>query len=133
MMGMTGLAYCSVMMMVMPFLVADLPGAIDDDLLIGWTQAEQRLIEEQDHWLGHQGPADGKHLLLPAAQESSLAVEVVLQPRKEVEDILEVFCSFLLLCKVGPDLQVFENAAFRKDPSPFRTEDHSHPRSLVRL
>ena len=37
---------------------------VDDDR----RQSQRWLVHEQDSWAGHQGPADGEHLLLPAAQ-----------------------------------------------------------------
>ncbi len=67
MIGMTGLAYCSVMIMVMPFASRISFAAVDDDFLVCRAEAEQRLVKKEDPGLGHQRPADGQHLLLAAA------------------------------------------------------------------
>ena len=53
-------------------------------------EAGGRLVHEEQFRLGHQGPADGAHLLLTAGNSSGGLLAAVLQSRKKVVDPIEL-------------------------------------------
>ncbi len=72
-MGKIGRAYCSVTINGDPPLVPNLPDRPDQHGLDQGTQSHERFIQQQNLGLSHEGPADGQHLLLAAAQKAALA------------------------------------------------------------
>ena len=54
------------------------------------SQAQRRLVEQQQARPAHQGPADRQHLLLATRQGPARLPEALLQQREELEHHLEI-------------------------------------------
>src|SRR5438034_10915315 len=64
---------------------ADLADDTEDLLDQHRCEAKGWLVEHKQAWPGHEGPSDGEHLLLAAAQRSG----ALLQPLAEAREIFE--------------------------------------------
>ena len=69
-------------------------------------QAERRLVEQQDARLRHQAAGDGQHLLLAAGEKPGAAGQPLAQPRKALEQRLELGLAIDILSRVGAEQDV---------------------------
>ncbi len=74
-------------------------------------QPQGRLVQQQQFGLGHEGPAHGRHLLLPAGQRAGALLRPFLKPGKAGEDLLQAAAKFPAprVNRHGPQLQVFSD------------------------
>ena len=72
------------------------------------SQAHRGLVQQQQAWLGHQGPSHGQHLLLTSRQRAGLLRETLFEPREQREDPLQPFRQRAALpaARVAAELQV---------------------------
>src|SRR5712691_2652980 len=84
-------------------------------------EAHGRLVEQEQRRPGHEGAADGQHLLLAARERSPLLRGTLTQAREERERALEVGRDRLTVPpREGAELQVLEHGHPREDPPAFR-------------
>src|ERR1051325_422447 len=81
--------------------------------------ALRRFVEEQHLRVREQRTADGELLLLAAAEHAALALEHVLQDRKQRKHALHFTVQFLSL-RDGADTEIFPDGEMRKDVTALR-------------
>ena len=86
---------------------------LDDERDNFWRQALRRLVQQDDGRIGHQGAANGQHLLLAAGQGPPVPFLHLVQPWKHVENALGVPPRAFLL----EDLQILVRRKRREDAS----------------
>src|SRR2546425_12732314 len=80
-----------------------------------------RLVEQEQRRSGHEGAADGQHLLLAARERAALLRRTLAQTREEREQALEARRHPLTIRSYeGPELQVLEHGHPREDPPALR-------------
>jgi len=79
-------------------------------------QTKRRFVHHQDLWLGHQSPADCKHLLF-AAREGACHLPVpFLEAREQIIHALDILGdTCFVLAQIGADLEIFQDRQIGKD------------------
>jgi len=93
-----------------------------------WSEPLGRLVEHQKSSAGAQDSCDRQHLLLPARQFCTLAVEPFLKIGKQVEDLIQRQPA---AAHDRRQQKIFADVEARENPTLFRTDGESHPRNLV--
>ena len=87
---------------------------------------QRELIDQQQLGPGHQGAADGAHLLFAPAQSADDLFFSSLQMGKEVKDFLKLFgVAPVSVLMIGAHHQVFSDRHSRKEPSAFGHQRNS--------
>src|SRR6202030_1169773 len=82
-------------------------------------ETERRLVEEQEPWALHERARKREHLLLAAAERSSLLVAPLLQPREVRLESREVVLG-RSAPRVGAEAQVLPDRELGERAAPFR-------------
>ncbi|KAG0945729.1 hypothetical protein G6F31_014412 [Rhizopus arrhizus] len=97
-------------------------------------QAHRRFVQQQQAGLGHQGPADGQHLLFAARQRARVLIPALFQAREHGKATLDLGGQFRgrLLAQEGAQHQVVEHGLGRDHLAAFRHVGDTQPHALVR-
>src|SRR5438445_4355052 len=111
---------------------ADLADHAEDLLDQDRCEAKGWLVEHKQAWPGHEGPSDGEHLLLAAAQRSG----ALLQPLAEAREIFEharrlLACRTEMPSRVAAEQQILAHGQIREYPSSFGHLDDPRPHHPV--
>src|ERR1035437_2267475 len=83
-------------------------------------EAHRRLVEQQQLWPSHERPTDCEHLLLATGERAGRLTAAFLETREEAEDAVVVGRYLgLVVARVGPHLEVLENAQAIEDAPTF--------------
>ena len=89
------------------------------------AEAQRRLVEDQQHRLGHHGASDREHLLLSAGKRTGELARALLQAREELVHPRAVLLSTLSAASIGTEIEVLQHAEIREDPPPLGHLDQS--------
>ncbi len=96
-------------------LVDDGEDLLDDD----GRKPERRLIQKEKGGPGHEGAADGEHLLLAAGERAPRLAAAFGQDGKKLEHIVHVLAHALdVPAQKGAEVQIFLDAHIGKDETP---------------
>jgi hypothetical protein len=98
-----------------------------------WREALRRLIHQQERRIGHEGPTDGKHLLLAAAERPGQAALTLEQAWEEAEDPAEIPAGVAIRPRLASrDRQILDARKRAKDVSSLWHEADPKAGDLVR-
>ena len=83
-------------------------------------ETERRLVQQNDPRFRHQAARDGEHLLLTAGEKSGAAVHPLAQPRKAIQNLLNLSLNIRIGPRIGAERQIVEHAQIRKNLAAFR-------------
>ena len=95
-------------------------------------KAERRFVEQQQPRPRHQRTADRQHLLLAARQRAAALVDALLQPREQIEHLLESSSKYLQIIEARAHLQVFLHGHARENAAAFRRLGDPQARDIMR-
>src|SRR5438552_18767912 len=112
---------------------ADLADHAEDLLDQDRCEAKGWLVEHKQAWPGHEGPSDGEHLLLAAAQRSG----ALLQPLAEAREIFEharrlLACGTEIRSGVPAEQQILAHVQLGEDLPSFGHMDDAGAHDTVR-
>ncbi len=105
-------------------LAVDLDDEVPNLLHQQRRQPQAGLVEEQVAGVGHQGPADGQHLLLPARQIAGHRLAAVLEDREQPVHPVEVLVDRAAR-GVGAHPEVLLDGELGEDTAAFEHLGHS--------
>ena len=97
-------------------LADDVKDLLDDD----GGEAQRRFVQQEQFGTGHEGAADGEHLLFPAGKRAAQLAAAFGQDGEEAEDVVLVLLySGGVFAQESAQVQIFAHAQVGKDQAAF--------------
>jgi hypothetical protein len=106
----------------------DLGDFLEDLLTYQWSETRRGFVNAKQLRFGHEGPADGQHLLFSTREGAGDLRGALLENREQFIDLVQCFQAFLgILLQIGPGHQIFQDGHLTKGSSPFGAKNKPSP------